>query len=369
MGEGYIVSARGRGLYKVQIIKHEGTARERIEAINQLIINIDVVLERLAGEMATLIAELNLVQITYREAEIQYTLGEISAGELIQKRPDISKVQASIRTNRTTQAMLAMQKISLGKEKERLTKALEPEERFIWCVDYTIDHPAGKKVGLLECDNDLLWMNIEEGCQKEFAKGLMQPVQLSTPAGVFYNMALMPAWQRHKPMYRAGRISNLDYEANHADVILDNPNFSRATNICAKPNQIPINMFTNQPENPNAGITVLFKVPIQYMGSNALAFVNGDYVIVRFTDNNWGKPVIIGFHDNPREVNNLVQISFENVVTNPDLLSEFDRIIADANTMREHFVDFGTFIETYIAAWQALLGKPKGYTDLPVIQM
>ena len=368
MGEGYIVSARGRGLYNVQIIKNEGTARERIKLIDRQIGNIDVVLMKLEKDHATLTAAHAAAQENYLEFSGRYMRGEIEIGVLMAKKVAVSKANQAVLGNFRYQSQLKIQKLSLLKEKEKLTKALEPVERFIWCVDYTVDYPVGKKIGLLECDNDLLWINIEEGCQNKNAKGLMQPVQLSTPAGVFFNLAIMPAWQRHKPMYRAGRISEIDYGANHANVLLDNPNFSRATNICGAPDKIPINMFTNQPENPNSGITVLLKVPIKYMGCNASAFVNGDYVIVRFTDNDWGKPVIIGFHDNPRAALNLVQVRFTNVATNPALLTEFDRIIADANTMRDYFADFGDFIATYIDAWQGLVGKPRGYTAISTIQ-
>jgi hypothetical protein len=46
---------------------------------------------------------------------------------------------------------------------------------------------------------------------------------------------------------------------------------------------------------------ILKDVPIEYMECNASAFIDGDEVIVEFTDQSWDNPKIIGFKENPTE--------------------------------------------------------------------
>lgn len=361
MGEGYIISGGSKALYKIQIIKHEGNAPERLKTIEQLLINIEELLERLTTDYATLLSAVNTAQADYLDASERYRLGTITISVLITKRSDVTKAQQALYANKKEQAYLKLQKLELLKEKEKLEAALEAVYKNLWCVDFTTGILPGRKVGLLELDGDFNWINIEEGCENSKAEGKMQPVELSTPAGTFYNLALMPCWQRHRPYYRAGRISNIDYVANHADVTLDNPNYSSATKVCGEHNTIPINQFSNNPETPETGVSLFRHVPFKYMGCNSAAFINGDHVIVRFEEHNWMKPVIIGFHDNPRPALNLIQISFDNIVTNPDLMAEFDAMIADLNLLIGYYTDYrNVTCPQFIAMANAMVGKIKG---------
>ena len=123
MGEGYIVSARGRGLYNVQIIKNEGTARERIKLIDRQIGNIDVVLMKLEKDHATLTAAHAAAQENYLEFSGRYMRGEIEIGVLMAKKVAVSKANQAVLGNFRYQSQLKIQKLSLLKEKEKLTKA------------------------------------------------------------------------------------------------------------------------------------------------------------------------------------------------------------------------------------------------------
>lgn len=363
MGKGIIVSGGGRAYYKVQILKDPGIATERLKTIDQLLINSDVMLDRLAAEYATLSGLLSSAETDYAFATAQYRAGMITFDELMSAKSTRTKAEADIRTNLHQQAYIKLQKISLNKEKIRLEAAIVPEERYLWCVDYTLNMPADKIVGILECDGDFMWMNIEEGCNNEEATGMMQPAAVSTPAGVFRNLALMPCWQRHKPYYRAGRLSEIDYDKNTATVTLNNPDYSTATKFCGKPNTIPVNFFTNIPETPASGVSVFKNVTIQYMGCNAEAFVNGDHVIVRFLENNWSKPLIIGFHDNPRPSLNLIQIRFDNVATNEELLDEIELMILEASILKGFYEQYKTvFCPMYVAVLDSLVGQVKFFT-------
>lgn len=365
MGEGYIVSGGPRGLYKVQIVKHAGLSTERLKTIDQLLTNIDVMLQRLDNAASALQAALETALAEYSAAVEQYIRGEVSNTDVISKKTAVIQVQAEIRNNKTEQAYLKIQKVSLLKEKQRLEDAMTPEIKLLWCVDYTDNLTAGQKVGILECDADFRWMNIEGGGHNKMAEGLMQPATVSSPSGVFYNLALMPCKQRHQPTFRSGWLSNIDYEKSTATVTLDNPNYSSATNICRNPNQIPINRFTNDPESPAQGQTVYQKVPIEYMGYNADSFVNGDHVIVRYKDNDWFKPVVIGFHDNPRTVHDLMQCRFDNVTASAELIDEVEFIINYLTTYRDHFVYYkDVFSPQVLGVIQSLKGKLKGWAPV-----
>lgn len=362
MGQGYIVSGGGRAHYKVSIIKDPGVATERLKIINQLLNNIDILIARLETEYTQLSAVMDSVLADYAIAAVQYRAGSITLSELTTYKSKITKAETNLKTNKKQQAFQKLQKISLTKEKARLEKAIEPEVRYLWCVDYTLNIAKDKKVGILECDGDFKWMNIEEGCGCNVAVGLMQPAELSTPAGVFVNLALMPCWQRHKPYYRAGRISDINYDKNTATVTLDNPDYSSATKICGTRNTIPINFFTNDPETPAAGESIFRNVQFKYMGCNVEAFVDGDHVIIRFLENKWTKPLIIGFHDNPRPALNLIQIRFDNVESNSEIISEIDKMITDATRMKGYYNQYKTvFLPQYINALDSLVGTIKWF--------
>jgi hypothetical protein len=362
MGEGYIVSGGPRGLYKVRIVKHAGLSTERLKTIDQLLINIDVMLQRLEDDDNSLRLALEAAQSAYASVAEQYMKGEVSSSDVVSKKTAVIQAQTDLRNNKTEQAYLKIQKIALLKEKKRLEDAMEPVEKSLWCVDYTDNLPAEKKVGILECDADFQWMNIEGGGNNKMATGLMQPAAVSSPSGVFYNLALMPCKQRHRPTFRSGWISNIDYETSTATVTLDNPNYSSATMICREHNQIPINRYTNNPATPGQGQTVMHKVPIEYMGYNADSFLNGDHVIVRFKDNDWFKPVVIGFHDNPREVLDLMQCRFDNVAASEELIDEIEYMITEVTTYKDHFIMYkDVFCPEVIGVIQFLLGKLRGW--------
>ncbi len=47
----------------------------------------------------------------------------------------------------------------------------------------------------------------------------MQPALSGTPASVFYNLAMLPGWQKWRPTFRIATISNIDNDL--CDISLD----------------------------------------------------------------------------------------------------------------------------------------------------
>jgi len=104
-------------------------------------------------------------------------------------------------------------------------------------------------------------------------------------AGNFYNWSLRPGAQKWKPNYRYGTISNLDTTADTCDVALD----ACVSTDTPDGNTLDCNQATS-----------LSGVSIEYMDCDSSAFENGDEVIVKFTGNSWGSPVVIGFKEEPK---------------------------------------------------------------------
>ncbi len=114
-----------------------------------------------------------------------------------------------------------------------------------------------------------------------FGDGLMTAPQVMSPEQAFLTAAVMPGWQKWRPTYRTGTITALDVDADTASVSLD------AAASSAK------GLGINQTGS-------LSNVPVSYMTCNAKAFEVGDRCVVRFTSQDWSRPVVIGFVDNPK---------------------------------------------------------------------
>lgn len=109
---------------------------------------------------------------------------------------------------------------------------------------------------------------------------LLHPVAQS-PWQSFVNLAIHPGWQRHMPTYRWGTALAVYEDRNTMDVQL--------APAASSVQGMDINK-----------ATVLRQVPVEYMTCNASVFEENDRVVVKFKGQNWTKPVVIGFVDEPK---------------------------------------------------------------------
>lgn len=152
-----------------------------------------------------------------------------------------------------------------------------------WCVDLTEDGSGA--VATLEVPGERGRVLIAPGCQGPVkGEGLLLARQVMTPSQAFFNAAILPGWQMHKPTYRIGVITRLYSDVDKADVTLD-PAASSAQGLG----------INRQLE--------LRRVPIEYMTCNSGAFLVGDRVVVRFDGMSWDHPRVIGFESHPRGCN------------------------------------------------------------------
>jgi len=169
-----------------------------------------------------------------------------------------------------------------------------------WCADLTED--LSGEVGTIEVPGEVGTVLIQPGYSgnavyNSARDGQLFPSVVTKPAQTFYNLAMLPGWQKWKPTFRFGTITDINFVADTADVTLD----------AATSSQKSINV--NQ-------ASALSDVVIDYLACNADAFTIGDKVLIKFTDQNWANPVIIGFKDNPRACEGADCANISNLVYN-----------------------------------------------------
>jgi hypothetical protein len=176
---------------------------------------------------------------------------------------------------------------SMEKRLDELEAELDKAERTqsAWCADLTEDLAADAEVGTIEImgepDTILIRPGYDDDAVYTQARdGQLQPPAISTAAQAFYNYALLPGWQKWKPTYRVGKITALDGDT--CTVRLD------AVRSVAQ------GLDVNQ-EN------VLTDIGIIYMNCGGKAFKVGDRVVVRFLDQDWANPKVIGFESEPQK--------------------------------------------------------------------
>lgn len=172
-------------------------------------------------------------------------------------------------------------------------------ERIIsaWCADLTEDLTG--TVGTIEVPGERGGgVNIQPGYDNnavynQARDGRLQAALAGTPAGTFYNLAMLPGWQKWKPTYRYGAITAISGDT--CDVALEDIRSS----IEGPVKDDGGNIIDYEGMNVNQTET-LHNVDIVYMDINGAAFAVGDRVIVKFINQNWSTPQVIGFAANPK---------------------------------------------------------------------
>lgn len=178
---------------------------------------------------------------------------------------------------------------SCEKQLEYLETYVPKDEiRQAWCADLTEDLTG--EVGTIEVPGELKSLQIRPGFSNtqaydETRDGQLSPTATLSPAGAFYNLAMLPGWQKWKPLFRYATIDSIN--GNAADITLELTHSSQQ------------DLYINQTDT-------LSDVPIEYMDCHGAAFSTGDEVLVSFTGQDWAQPKIIGFKDNPKPCGELL---------------------------------------------------------------
>lgn len=193
----------------------------------------------------------------------------------------------AVAARRQAEADLAAKKsqeAALVARMEALEEALRPVTLTAWCADASED--AAGQVGTIELNGEAgdgapQIIIAPQEVLPTLLSGEVNAREVQSGAQVFFNAAILPGWQKHRPTYRAGRIRNIDRAANTCTVDLDAARSSAD------------NLEINQS-------ATLLDVPVRYMTCDAAAFEADDHVVIEFQSQDWAQPVVIGFVQRPR---------------------------------------------------------------------
>jgi hypothetical protein len=194
-------------------------------------------------------------------------------------------LRANLRRYTLNIEKMKMERADALKKVATLTTAQATVTKDAWCCTYTETAPAGAQVATIdvngETDLTLVAPNARAWAP---ADGVMTMPHVMSPEQSFFNTAILPGWQKHRPRYRWGTITALDVDADTASVSL-----APATSSAQR---LDINLFST-----------LSNIPVEYMTCNAGAFEVGDRCIVEFIPGALSGDLdarVIGFLDNPR---------------------------------------------------------------------
>lgn len=280
MGKGRIVGGGTSGEYQVELVFSRDRITKRIAAFNQQLSIISEQISKLESEILSLETDIALLRFEILALEVDKVK---NADTIKQKNNQISaKIEEKYQKNNRRSA-LDLIRTGTQKKIDYLNANMPADETIsAWCADLT-ENLTGE-VGTIEIPGERGDVLIQPGYNNNALyngsrDGILEPAIAGTPAGTFWNWALLPGWQKWKPTYRTGYITAKDGE--YCDLTLDaTPSSARGLDINA------YDTFSN--------------VPIIYMSCDEAAFSVGDHVVVQFDGQSWDNPTVIGFVDNPK---------------------------------------------------------------------
>jgi len=301
LGKGRIISNLGKGKYKVEL---EYATSRALSVIDQL----EKKIEELQDKVSTSDEELSELEDEYKKANEKLIqaiedLKSLKPGteeyqkqmeEVEKKTEKYNEALDKHKKARLQKSGLEFEIKSAEKRIETINKNLERTKTVeVWCVDYSTD--LSGTVGTIEIPGVVervvsrprtssqvyIRPGFDDGAEyKGERDGKLSSVFNMTPAQTYYNYAMQPGWQKWKPMYRVAEVDSVDSDNNTADIALD-----REWTIIEK--------------NANHKVW-LYDVPIDYMDCGPSLFKHGDRVVVKFEDQSWDNPKVVGFVEKPK---------------------------------------------------------------------
>ena len=276
MGSAQILSGGTDGKYNIRLVKETAKAAARKTALETKLTALLAIITTKELEFYAALAVFEAKRTLLTDAITAYNAGSITIEALKAAQAAMLTAYIAHLEKQKAYNRLVLEETSLRKQLSMIDPLFENEDRTgIWCADLT--ETLTGEVGSIEVngeDSEIIIM--PEG---DPGLGQIQEAAAGTPAGVFYNWAVRPGWQKYKPTYRIGTITYLNGDL--CNVALD---------AAASSDQ---NLNINQDET-------LINVPIEYMTCNGAAFEEGDEVVVEFEGQDWNAPKVIGFRTNPK---------------------------------------------------------------------
>jgi len=298
MGKARILSAQGEGLYSIEILEDRTRAESRKVRAQQRIADIDTALTDLEQDLdaAQLAVDDGATAQDQAIADYQDEPTAEHRQAMEDQAAKLIKLAEARDAVRTQIASLNLERLTLQTAIDRVDALPALRQQNAWCADYTED--LSGEVATAEVPGEIGHVIIRPGYDDGAAwdaseDGAIQPALAGTPASVFYNLAMMPGWQKWRPTFRLATISNINNDL--CDITL-----------------VPATS-SQQGLNVNAS-SAYDDVPIYYMDCNGVAFEEGDRVLVAFSGQT-GSPMVVGFESEPRLCG---EVSFTFSMVRPD---------------------------------------------------
>ena len=308
MGKATILSHIGDGQYRIRI-KFDNTLIElRKTYIDQQIVAINT--------------ELTTLNTQKLAAKIQYDADIAALNDYIDNTPvqdyvsnptDINALTVQVYKSRFAyDAVIRLEKhaklkrTQLSKDKDYLVNYCPADyETTAWCTEYKTD--LSGDVNTIEIDyghrrdpftdvtkNDTGFWIVNESTYPQAGNNQLQHPFESSVHACWYNLAMLPAMQRDKALFRVA-------------TILDKATGFIEFDGQSEPNNFDPVLITEKPVFPAigfrpTGVRLLYPQPSLYE--------NGDRVIVEMQPADNGGMAVIGFHDHPRQVKNFTTIDY-----------------------------------------------------------
>lgn len=227
MGKGVIVSSLGDAAYEVRIIKDV----TRVDAAKARCVDGIAAAEAAiaVAEQAETNARALIAAIGEQlDAAIVAAKGNSSDPAVLALQKKQTAAADKLEAAQHDLAQTKLKKLSYGKELATYNGISGEETRNLWCADATDDLAAGAEVGTIEINQETTNVLVAPG--GDAADDILQPGMANDALATFYNWGILPGVQRHKPTYRLGTIKEIDYDADTAQVCLDDAR-SSAQNI------------------------------------------------------------------------------------------------------------------------------------------
>lgn len=379
MGQAKIISGGTGGLYNVELVKHTPKSTARLVVVETRIAAIN------DTEMAAadnLVASASSAKIS-AEADLNVAMNSGIASDITDKQKVLYTKVAAYASAVHARAVLKAELIALKKEKEYLDGVLTVVQvDDVWCADLTEDLAPGAPVGIIEVngegddeDNEIIIMP-----GGKTGLGKLSPAGEGSAAGLAYNMAIFPWWQKWKPTYRIGTITAITKSGSSAgsgasvrcnltlDVSVSSvQGKTTIETISTTPPTLTTKytpLYINEPRDVN-NVTNLTDVFCEYMHCPDKSYAVGDRVIVEFGSQSWANPKVIGFESSPKACGKYLVLRTGDVTGCAAYTAIADKRIADL-TREISFINY-TKISYYpqvIAYLQSWIGKIVGWMGL-----
>jgi len=270
MGKATIISGGSDGLYTIQVNYDRSEYVSQINALNAYI------------------SEYTTTKLPAKTAEISAKISEINAA--IIAGTDQIIINGMIRELDQLQSQKSALDLSVTIYQKRIAylndRMPDDYETSAWCADYTKTLSGvvatAEVPGLEITDNPIQIIPGFAGASwSKTMHGQLTPEVIMSPHQSYFNRAALPAVEKWRPQYRYGTITSLNESTDKANVTIETALSSQQ--------DLDINQSTT-----------LSSVDIDYMDCNSRAFNIGDVVLIKFTNQNWSTPKIVGFKDNPQ---------------------------------------------------------------------